>query len=85
MTKGASAPNPDLLFVLTQKVSKKVKTTPASLEKLSFGKLKSSKLVEVRPSGCNYERAQHELQLHTRTIFNRLLLLFFGLPAEVGH
>ena len=72
MTKGASAPNPDLLFVLTQKVSKKVKTTPASLEKLSslilltlgiaqvnlalrslkvklsFGKLKSSKLVEVR-------------------------------------
>ena len=72
MTKGASAPNPDLLFVLKQKVSKKVKTTPASLEKLSslilltlgiaqvnlalrslkvklsFGKLKSSKLVEVR-------------------------------------
>ena len=41
---GASAPNPDLLFVLTQKVSKKVKTAPASLEKLALSWLKPSKL-----------------------------------------
>ena len=41
---GASAPNPDLLFVLTQKVSKKLKTAPASHEKLAFGRLKPSKL-----------------------------------------
>ena len=33
---GASDPNPDLLFVLPQKVSKKGKTAPASLEKLAF-------------------------------------------------
>ena len=33
---------------LTQKVSKKVKTSPASLEKKTFGRLKPSKLVEVR-------------------------------------
>ena len=32
-------PIPDLLFPLTQKVSKKVKTSPASLEKFAFGRL----------------------------------------------
>ena len=42
---GASAPSPNLLFVLTQKVSKKVKTAPASLKKLALEKLKSSKLL----------------------------------------
>ena len=31
--------HPDLLFVLKQKVSKKFKTTPASLEKLAFDRL----------------------------------------------
>ena len=79
----ASAPNPDLLFVLIQKVSKKIKTSPASLEKSTFGRLKSSKLVEVRPIDCNFKSAHYELQLQTRTIFNRLPLLFFGSPAEV--
>jgi len=33
---GASAPSPDFLFVLTQKGSKKVKPSPASLEKLAL-------------------------------------------------
>ena len=78
----------DLRFApiaLTQKVSKKVKTPPASLEKFAFGRLKSSKLVEVRPKDCNCESEQHELQLQTRTIFNRLPLLFFGSPAEVAR
>ncbi len=49
----ASAPNSDLLFVLIQKVSKKIKTSAASLEKSTFGRLKSSKLVEVRPIDYN--------------------------------
>ena len=82
---GASAPNPDLLFVLIQKVSKKIKTSPASLEKSTFGRLKSSKLVEVRPIDCNFKSAHYELQLQTRTIFNRLPLLFFGSPSEVAR
>ena len=59
------------------------KTSPASLEKSTFGRLKSSKLVEVRPIDCNFKSAHYELQLQTRTIFNRLPLLFFGSPAEV--
>ncbi len=83
--KGASAPNPDLLFVLIQKVSKNIKTSPASLEKSTFGRLKSSKLVEVRPIDCNFKSAHYELQLQTMTIFNRLPLLFFGSPAEVAR
>lgn len=43
---GASAPNPDLLFVLTLKrQAKKVRTAPASLEKkLAFNWLKPFKL-----------------------------------------
>ena len=85
LINGVSTPYPDLLFVLTQKVSKKVKTSPASLEKLAFGRLKSSKLVEVRLPFCKRTGAHHELQLQTRTIFNRLPLLFFGSPTEVAR
>jgi len=47
---GLPPQNPDLLFVLTQKVGKKVKTSPASLEKLTLGRLKSSKLVRRNTS-----------------------------------
>ena len=65
-------PHPDLLFVLTQKVSKKVKTSPASLEKSAFRRLEPSKLTPTEYVGAQ-----------TRTILNRLLLLFFGSPAEV--
>ncbi|MDD3322637.1 MAG: hypothetical protein PHS59_14455, partial [Paludibacter sp.] len=71
---GVSTPSPDLLFALTQKVGKKVKTTPASLEKLTLGKLKSSKLIPTK-----------YVETQTRTIFNRLPHLFFGSPAEVAH
>ena len=42
-------------------------------------------LVEVRSSFYKGERAWHELQLRTGTIFNRLPRLFFGSPAEVDH
>jgi hypothetical protein len=65
---GASAPNPDLLFVLTQKVSKKVKTAPASLEKLTLSWLKPSKLA---PSSLKQDS------------FKRQLHLFFGSPDKV--
>jgi len=65
---GASAPNPDLLFVLTQKVSKKVKTAPASLEKLTLSWLKPSKLAPLSLKQDSFKR-----QLH----------LFFGSPDEV--
>jgi hypothetical protein len=67
---GASAPNPDLLFVLTQKVSKKVKTTPASLEKLALSWLKPSKLA---PSSLKQDS------------FKRQLHLFFGSPDDVSR
>ena len=52
-SKGLSAPNPDLLFVLTQKVSKKVKTAPASLEKLALVTLKSPNS-SLRSSNSGY-------------------------------
>ena len=67
---GASAPNPDLLFVLTQKVSKKVKTAPASLEKLTLSWLKPSKLA---PSSLKQDS------------FKRQLHLFFGSSDEVSR
>ena len=71
----ASAPNPDILFCLnTKKYAKKVKTTPASLEKLSLVRLKSSKLIPTE-----------YVETQTRTIFNRIPHLFFGSPDEVGH
>ena len=82
---GVFTPSPNLLFALTQKVSKKVKTPPASLEKFAFVGLNPSKLVEVPLLACNIERNINELQLQTRTIFKRLPLLFFGSPAEVTH
>jgi len=59
---GASAPNPDLLFVLPQKVSKKVKTAPASLEKLMLSWLKLSKLA---PSSLK----QGQFQTPTSLVF----------------
>ena len=43
-SRGFRPLNPDLLFVLKQKVSKKFKTAPASLEKLTLSWLKPSKL-----------------------------------------
>ena len=61
-------PNLDLLFVLPQKVSKKVKTAPASLEKLALSWLKPSKLAPLSLKQDSFLR-----QLH----------LFFGLPDEV--
>jgi hypothetical protein len=65
---GASAPSPDLLFVLTQKVSKKVKTASASLEKLTFSWLKPSKLAPTSLKQDSFKRQPH---------------LFFGSPDEV--
>ena len=65
---GASSPNPDLLFVLPQKVSKKLKTTPASLEKLTLSWLKLSNLAPTSLKQGSFKR-----QLH----------LFFGSPDEV--
>jgi hypothetical protein len=49
-------------------------TTPASLEKLSLGRLKSSKLIPTKYVGTQ-----------TRTIFDRLPHWFFGSPDEVDH
>jgi hypothetical protein len=51
-TRGFRPLNPDLLFVLKQKVGKKFKTAPASLEKLVVHTLKTFKLdptFAVRP------------------------------------
>ena len=46
-------PSPYILFCLdTKKYAKKVKTSPALLEKLAFGKLKLSKLIKVRRPLC---------------------------------
>ena len=63
--------DPDLLFVLKQKVSKKFKTAPASLEKLAFDRL-SRKL-----SGPNspqlFLKSETFVQAQTRTIFNAAL------------
>ena len=67
---GASASNPDLLFVLPQKVSKKGKTAPASLEKLTLSWLKPSKLAPLSLKQDSFLR-----QLH----------LFFGSPDEVAR
>jgi hypothetical protein len=65
---GASAPNPDKLFALMQKVSKKIKTAPASLEKLALSWLKPPKLAPSSlKQGC----------------FKRQLHLFSGSPDEV--
>ena len=61
--------NPDILFVLKQKVSKKFKTTPTSLEKLALSWLKPSKLA---PSSLKQDS------------FLRQLHLFFGSPDEVN-
>ena len=67
-------PKPHILFFLDKKkYAKKVKTAPASLEKLTLGKLKSSKLISTK-----------YVETQTRTIFNRLPHLFFGLPDEVS-
>ena len=68
LIRGFRPCDPDLLFVLTQKVSKKVKTAPVSLEKLTFSWLKLSKLA---PSSLKQDS------------FKRQLHLFFGSPDEV--
>jgi len=69
LQEGLPPLNPDLLFVLKQKVSKKFKTTPASLEKLAFSWLKPSKLA---PSSLKQDSFLHQLHL------------FFGSPDEVN-
>ena len=61
--------NPDFLFVLKQKGSKKFKTVPASLEKPSLSWLKPSKLAPLSLKQDSFLR-----QLH----------LFFGSPDEVN-
>jgi len=67
--RGISPYDSDLLFVLKQKVSKKFKTTPASLEKLALSWLKPSKLA---PSSLKQDS------------FLRQLRLFFGSPDEIN-
>lgn len=67
-------PIPHILFCLdTKKYAKRVKTSPTSLEKLTLGRLKSSKLIPTEYVGTQ-----------TRTIFNRLPHLFFGSSDEVS-
>ena len=65
VNRGFRPLHPDLLFVLKQKVSKKFKTAPASLEKLAFGRLKPSKLATAE-----YAAAQ------TGQFFNATLTCF---------
>ena len=61
--------------VLTQKVSKKVKTAPALLEKLTLSWLKPSKPACCRQArSCVAQTGQFLRQLH----------LFFGTPDEVN-
>ena len=56
--------DPDLLFVLTQKVSKKVKTSPASLEKLVVCRLKTFKLVLTKYVNTQTEKFSTPASLH---------------------
>jgi hypothetical protein len=50
-------PKPYLLFCLdTKKEAKKVKTAPVSLEKSSFGRLKSSNLLKFDDPTANVKR-----------------------------
>lgn len=66
-------PKPHFLFYLDiKKEAKKVKTAPASLEKLTLVRLKSAKLIPTE-----------YVETQKRTIFNRLPHLFFGSPDEV--
>ena len=59
--------HPDLLFVLKQKVSKKFKTAPASLEKLAFDRLN-------RPNSPQlFLKSETFVQAQTWTIFNAAL------------
>ena len=59
--------HPDLLFVLKQKVSKKFKTAPASLEKLAFDRLN-------RPNSPQlFLKSETFVQAQTRTILNAAL------------
>ncbi len=73
-------PKPHILFCLeTKKYAKKFKTTPTSLEKLTLGRLKSSK-----PAYRRQARYDGIRRNSNRTIFNRLPHLFFGSPDEVS-
>ena len=59
--------HPNLLFVLKQKVSKKFKTAPASLEKLAFDRLN-------RPNSPQlFLKSETFVQAQTWTIFNAAL------------
>ena len=77
------APNPTSFFVLTQKRGKKGQDVARFARKIDVRKAQIVQLVEVRWSFYKGERAWHELQLRTGTIFNRLPRLFFGSSAEV--
>ena len=68
--------NPDLLFVLKQKVSKKFKTAPASHEKLALDRLNRPNSLKFAQNLLTYEIYLCELQLQTRTIFNAVLTDF---------
>ena len=67
VNRGFRPLHPDLLFVLKQKVSKKFKTAPASLEKLAFDRLNRPNSPQLFLKLETVEQAQ------TRTIFNAAL------------
>jgi len=66
-----------------KKGAKKSQDCARFARKIVVRKAQIVQLVEVRWSYCTFEKAWHELQLRTGTIFNRLPHLFFGSPAEV--
>ncbi|GAT63489.1 hypothetical protein PJIAN_427 [Paludibacter jiangxiensis] len=70
LARGFHPYNPDLLFVLKQKVSKKLKAMPASLKKLAFGSGNHPNLFP--PFVGNFEQGR----------FCPLPFLFFGSPGK---
>jgi len=80
---GALPQTPPPFLSWHKKGGKKGQDCGRFARKMVVRKAQIVQLVEVRSSFYKSERAWHELQLRTGTIFNRLPRLFFGSPAEV--
>jgi len=80
---GALPQTPPPFLSWHKKGGKKSQDCARFARKIVVRKAQIVQLVEVRWSFYKDERAWHELQLRTRTIFNRLPRLFFGSSAEV--
>jgi hypothetical protein len=70
-------PKPYLLFCLdTKKEAKKVKTAPVSLEKWSFGRLKSSNLLKFDEPTANVKKHGMNFNFEQGRFLNAFLAYF---------